>query len=216
MDFDYLLRNVSLLDSNGFAVVFSPEHVPDNEILHVTFSVPLLPVTVHLDQGVGETIRDSYFTWDKEWNTTYCGYGLSEENRKLYSKKSRQIRYRSLPIAISNRSFDKGSGIFRWRIIFREDMIGNRAGIISQDEIAFLRKCATFGNYLPSVPWFYRTSENGTGKVLTFLLDMNKLELTVNGKTITDIPEKVYAGVCFNTSVKMDALITFDLNKNSI
>jgi len=214
MDFDYLLCNVALLDSNGSAVVFSPEHVPENEILYVTFSVPILPVTVHLDQCVGETItiRDSYFNWDKQWNSTYCGYGLSEENRKLYSKKSPQMRSRSLPIAISNRSFDKGSGIFRWRIIFKEDMIGNRAGIISEDEISFPRKCATFGNYLPSVPWFYRTSENGKSKVLTFLLDMNKLELTVNGKTITDIPERVHAGVCFNTSVKMEALVTFDFN----
>jgi len=208
LDFDKLMDNVSIRDSHGSALVFSPDHVPTEEILYVEFLIPLIQPMVILRNGLLPESRDREFCWNVEWNNLYCGYGLSEGNRKIYAERSTLSRCNSLPVAISNRSFIKGSGAYKWRVIFNEKMIGNKAGIISEDEISFPRKCSTFGNYLPSIPWFYKTS-NQDDQVITIILDMDKLELTVNEKLIQHIPDKVYAGVCFNNSSKIEAILSF-------
>jgi len=211
LDFDKLVDNVSIRDSLGSALVFSPDHIPTEEILYVEFLIPLIQpdmVILPLRNGLLTESKDRAFCWDEEWNNLYCGYGLSEGNRKIYAERSTLSRCTSLPVAISNRSFTKGSGAYKWRVIFNDKMMGNKAGIISEDEISFPRKCSTFGNYLPSIPWFYKTS-NQDDQVITIILDMDKLELTVNEKLIQHIPDKVYAGVCFNNSSKIEAILSF-------
>jgi len=208
LDFDKLMDNVSIRDSHGSALVFSPDHVPTEEILYVEFLIPLIQPMVILRNGLLPESRDREFCWNVEWNNLYCGYGLSEGNRKIYAERSTLSRCNSLPVAISNRSFIKGSGAYKWRVIFNEKMMGNKAGIISEDEISFPRKCSTFGNYLPSIPCSYKTS-NQDDQVITIILDMDKLELTINEKLIQHIPDKVYAGVCFNNSSKIEAILSF-------
>jgi len=208
LDFEKLVDNVSIRDSLGSALVFSPDHVPTEEILYLEFLIPLIQPDMVILRKALIPERDREFCWDEEWNSLYCGYGLSEGNRKIYADRSTLSRCTSLPVAISNRSFIKGSGSYKWRVIFNDKMMGNKAGIISEDEISFPRKCSTFGNYLPSIPWFYKTS-NQDDQVITIILDMDKLELTVNEKLIQNIPDKVYAGVCFNNSSKLEAILSF-------
>jgi len=207
---DELLKKVSLVDSNGCFVVFSPEHVPDNEVFYVKFDGEVKPVMVYMQSEIEKSNgKESTWRWSYEWNRLYCGYSI-DHGCRVQTKKSFMCRSTSLPILISNRNFKKGSGIYKWRITFKEQMNGNHAGIISEDEICFPRKCSTFGTYLPSVPWFYKTSQYGTGPVVLFVLDMNKLQLTINGHLIDDLPETVYAGICFNMSSEMEANLTFD------
>jgi hypothetical protein len=209
VDFESLMNRVSFLDSNGCSVVFSPEHIPDDEMLHVQIDIPVQPVTVHLNDKQYEYCWDSEdkdFAWNNMWNSLYCGYTLLNDCRTIRSGTSILSRSVSIPILISNRCFHKGTGIYEWSVIFSKETNENGAGILSEEEISFPRKCAAFANHPPSVPWFYKTAVRGTNNVY-IILDTNNSQITINGKLIKGIPDVVYAGVCFKMSSQVEATV---------
>jgi len=115
-----------------------------------------------------------------------------------------------MPILISNRSFKKGTGVYKWRVVFKAEVPQFCTGIISEEEISFPRKCASFGNHFPSVPWFYKTSPMGE-KIVVIILDTNKSQVTINGKVFEDIPDSVYAGISFKMGLPVEAQLLFDV-----
>jgi len=82
----------------------------------------------------------------------------------------------------------------------------NGAGILSEEEISFPRKCAAFANHPPSVPWFYKTAIRVT-KSVYIILDTNNSQITINDKVIKGLPDVVYAGVCFKMSSQVEATL---------
>jgi len=174
----------------------------------------------HTDEESNETSsennilgEDREFCWDAKWNTLYCGYTLSDGDRCIKAGTSQVARSSSMPILISNRSFKKGTGVYKWHVVFNEEAVYHCAGIVSAEEISFPRKCATFGNHFPSVPWFHKTSPMGI-KNTTIILDTNRLKVTINGNTFDNLPDVVYAGVCFKMSQGMEAQLFFDVQRN--
>jgi len=238
---EVLKDSVSLVDSDGCPVVFSPEHIPHDEKLFVQFhNMPSNRGGTRENNNntvVNETkekkekksvsseessetetsevttegsAEDLEFEWDVKWNSLYCGYNLQDNDRTITTGTSVISRSTSMPILISNRCFKKGTGVYKWRIVFKEEKTHHAAGIVSEEEISFPRKCASFGNHLPSVPWFYKTSPMGE-KDTIIILDTNKSKVTINGKVYEGIPDSVYAAVCFKMPISMEARLLFDI-----
>jgi len=215
-----LIDSISIVDSDGCSLVFSPEHIPHDEKLYVHDCVAV--ADTHTKTESSEVTEDSAaesnseegdeveFSWDSKWNSLYCGYSLADDDRTVTIGNSLVARSTSMPILISNRSFKKGTGVYKWRVVFKEDMTHHAAGIVSEEEIIFPRKCASFGNHFPSVPWFHKTSPMGE-KSTVIILDTNKSKVTINGKVFEGIPDKVYAGLCFKMSLNMEAQLLFDV-----
>jgi len=154
----------------------------------------------HTDEESNETSsenksgEDREFGWDQKWNSLYCGYTLIDN--KITTGTGPVAKTSSMPILISNRSFKKGTGVYKWRVTFSDEMSQHCAGIVFAEEISFPRKCSTFGNHFPSVPWFDKTAPMGA-KNTVIKLDTNKAKLNINGKIFENLPDTVYAGVCF-------------------
>jgi hypothetical protein len=234
---EVLKDSVSLVDSDGCPVVFSPEHIPHDEKLFVQFhnlpgnkggakennntvaNVKKEQKSVSSDESSQTETSDATsegsaedleFEWDVKWNSLYCGYNLQDSDRTITTGTSAVSRSTSMPILISNRCFKKGTGVYKWRIVFKEEKTHHAAGIVSEEEISFPRKCASFGNHLPSVPWFYKTSPMGEKETI-IILDTNKSKVTINGKVFEGIPDSVYAAVCFKMPISMEARLLFDI-----
>jgi hypothetical protein len=232
---EILKDSVSLSDSDGCPVVFSPEHIPHDEKLFVQFhnlpsnrggnrestvnnnterkekkSVSSEESSQTETSDASSEGSDMEFEWDVKWNSLYCGYNLLDNDRTITTGTSAVSRSSSMPILISNRSFKKGTGVYKWRIVFKEEKTHHAAGIVSEEEISFPRKCASFGNHFPSVPWFFKTSPMGEKETI-IILDTNKSKVTINGKVYEGIPDSVYAAVCFKMPISMEARLLFDV-----
>jgi hypothetical protein len=234
-----LIDSISIVDCDDCTVVFSPEHIPHGVKLyvHCTVSCPTpttmttTAATTNLksvtkeqsnssensnsegskqSESSREVSEDMEFSWDAKWNSLYCGYTLQDNDRTLSSGNTLVSRSSSMPILISNRAFKKGTGVYKWRVVFKEEMKHHAVGLVWEEEISFPRKCASFGNHFPSVPWFYKTSQMGV-KNTVIILDTNKSKAIINGKEIEGIPDSVYAAVCFKMPLNMEAQLLFDV-----
>jgi len=221
-----LIDSISILDSDGCPVVFSPEHIPHDVKLYVQNSPTLMPTSGYTkttmtrepplkstssEKSSSEDVsEDMEFSWDARWNSLYCGYTLQDDDRIIATGNSLVARSSSMPILISNRSFKKGTGVYKWRVIFKEEMKHHGVGLVWEEEISFPRKCASFGNHFPSVPWFYKTAQMGE-KNTVIILDTNKSKAIINGKVFEGIPDSVYAAVCFKMPLNMEAQLLFDV-----
>jgi len=236
-----LIDTISIVDSDGCSVVFSPEHIPHDVNLYVECYVvspeKTTPVTTGRLSGTrksevkegnsgekekeepgekqqveeeSEESEEMEFSWDGKWNSLYCGYNLQDNDRMITMGNSLVARSSSMPILISNRCFKKGTGVYKWRVVFKEEKKDHGVGLIWEEEISFPRKCASFGNHPPSVPWFYKTAQMGE-KNTVIILDTNKSKAIINGKVFEGIPDSVYAAVCFKIPLNMEAQLLFDV-----
>ena len=155
------------------------------------------PSAYNNNNSIGQLSQPSTrnFKWDAEWNRRQCGYELSSDDTIISMSREVPLPGTSMPILISDRCFEAGSGVYSWRVVWGDQYPYHSAGIVSADEIRNA-PLHDFGSNFKAVPWFYKVHDFGPENQ-KFVLDMNKRTLTANDIVYANIPDKVYAAICF-------------------
>lgn len=185
----HLMCNYFFQDENGAITVFSPESTPTETCLYLCF--------IDATLGLKQPHPSNKWGWDADWNQKHCGYDLSSDRLRISRpERTPETIERSMPILLSDRSFKTGK--YEWTVIWSEPMTYHGFGLVSAECIRAgdIGKLENFGSNFMGVPWFDKTCQMGAPKV-NIKLNMDKKEALINDKLYTNLPDEVYAGICF-------------------
>lgn len=208
------IDDLEVLDEDGDPVAFDPAALPNGVKLYVQVSkAPAaldtppasFPVPVPPGGGAGgcevegpvveRPLSKPLFCWDALLNSS-IGYTLSNGDLTLREGSGAFV----MPVLPSTRSFKAGSGSFRWRVVWSQNVTYQGVGLLSNEEKATVTT-VDWGTSFSSMPLFHRTCQTFHFDLETvFELNMDRKELTLRlsggtTKVFADLPDEVWVGV---------------------